>query len=103
MAVTDDTLTCAESSFSRSEIKLIKLPSKVRSTVACFGTGMAIGAGAGAITFAAPDPGPSTGWFYISRGEAAAIGAGVGAVVGGTVGAVVGVTGHHFSETIYKR
>lgn len=103
MAVTDDQLTCAEASFSRAEIKSIRLPSKTRSMVGCFATGAAIGAGAGAITLAAPDPGPSNSWFYISRAEAAGIGAGVGSVTGGVIGVIVGATGHHFSKTIYQR
>ena len=102
-SVTDDKLICAEASFERSEIKSIKLTNKSKSILGSFGAGMAIGAGAGAIAFGAPDPGSPNSWFYVSRGEAAAVGAGLGAAVGGTVGAIVGASGNHFSKTIYKR
>ena len=102
-SVTDDKLTCAEASFARSEIKSIKLTNKTRSILGSFGAGMAIGAGAGAIAFGAPDPGSPNSWFYVSRGEAAAIGAGLGSAVGGITGAIVGASGNRFSKTIYKR
>jgi len=76
---------------------------KTKSILGSFGVGMAIGAGAGAIAFGAPNPGDPNSWFYVSRGEAAAIGAGLGSAVGGITGAIVGASGNRFSKTIYKR
>lgn len=101
--VTDDKLTCAEASFSRSEIKSIRRIDKTKSTLGGLALGAGIGAGAGAGIGSAINAGDSGSFAHVSAGKATGVGAAVGTVIGVGIGALVGHATNLFAATIYKR
>ena len=102
-AVTEDKLTCAEASFSRSEIKSIKLVNKTKSTLSGLALGAGVGAGAGAGIGSAINASDTGSILHVSGGKSAGVGAALGVVIGAGVGALVGHSSNLFAATIYKR
>ena len=101
--VTEDKLTCAEASFSRSEIRTIKRIDKTKSTLGGLALGAGIGAGVGVGIGSAINAGDSGSLVHVSGGKASGVGAGVGAVIGAGIGAIVGHATNLFASTVYKR
>lgn len=82
-SVDADTLTCAQgksATFRRTEIKSIKVPRRVASTLIMAG----LGAGLGAVVVAATSS--AIGFGGHAKGSVYAGGAGIGAVLFGTIG-----------------
>lgn len=102
-AVSDDKLTCTETSFSRSEIKSIKLVNKSKSTFGGLALGAGVGAGAGVGIGSAVNAADQSSILHVSAGKSAAVGAGVGAILGAGIGAIIGHHSTLFATTIYKR
>ena len=102
-AVTEDKLTCAEASFSRSEIRTIKRIDKTKSTLGGLALGAGVGAGVGVGIGSAINAGDSGSLAHVSGAKATGVGAAVGAVIGAGVGALVGHGTNLFAATIYKR
>lgn len=102
-AVTDDKLTCAETSFPRSEIKSIRLVNKSKSTLGGLALGAGAGAGAGIGIGAAVNAADKGSLVHVSAGKSVAVGAGVGAILGAGIGALIGHHSTLFATTIYKR
>lgn len=102
-SVTDDKLTCAETSFTRSEIKSIKLVNKSKSTLGGLAIGAGAGAGVGVGIGSAVNAGDKGSFVHVSSGKSAAVGAGVGAILGAGIGALIGHHSNLFATTIYKR
>lgn len=79
----------AQQTLQRSEVRTVKVSSGKRRMINTLVVG-GIGAGIGAAVFAATNGGCSTpGWCFVSRGEAAGIGAVLGAVPGVAIGALL--------------
>ena len=96
-SVDADSLTCTSGknpTISRADIKSIKLPHRLASTV----LGLTIGAAAGAIGgFVAAGPDAPGSFNIITRGDVA----GIFAIGAGFLGAIIGFFTHFASVTVY--
>lgn len=102
-AVTPDTLSCANSTFARSNIGSIKLTRRSASTAGGLLIGAGIGAGVGVGIGSAINAGDKGSFTHVSAGKAAGVGAGVGAIIGIAAGAIIGHSKDIFATTIYRR
>jgi len=101
--VDDATLRCSKGnsqySFTRAEVKSVKLTRYMRSTLVGLGIGLGVGAGVGAIVGHAQEK-PNDFFPGLSTEACAAVGGAVGAVAGAAIG---GPTDFLRGPTIYRR
>ena len=102
-AVTADSLSCANTTFTRSEIKSVQLARRSRSMGGGLLLGAGIGAGAGVGIGAAINGGDKGSYLHVSSGKAVGVGAGVGAIIGAIIGAPLFRHKDTFATTIYHR
>jgi hypothetical protein len=101
--VDDATLRCSKGnsqySFTRAEVKSVKLTRYMRSTLVGMGIGLAAGAGVGAIVGHAQEK-PNDFFPGLSTEAYAAVGGAAGLVAGGAIG---GPTDFMRGPTVYRR